>query len=264
MSRRAAIGERCVGTAVLAALSCARFGYEPLPGGPLDPVPNVTYGGPLGGGGEPNDGGSAIGGSAAGGAASASGTGGAGSSMDAGDIGGTGGVDAGDSNGGTGGSTLGGCEPAAPTATWAFTSDAEGWQLEVDPAATGNLSWTATTGDPAPGALELDATINSQGNARVYLDQSPADFTGKVIYARVFLEGGSGVTAKAFVQSGSSLAWADGYEVRLNAREWHCMSIDLQDPDVSTPGFDRTDVRRIGVFIFGDASPRVYFDQITY
>ena len=66
------------------------------------------------------------------------------------------------------------------------------------------------------------------------------------------------------MQTGAGSAWGDGDEVYLDAQQWNCISFDLQDPAVSTPGYDRTDVRRLGVFFFGDASPRLYVDQITY
>jgi hypothetical protein len=253
-----------VGAAVLAALSCARFGYESLPFEPRDT--NVTHGGAVGGSGGVNGGGSggfASGGSAAGGAAAASGSG----STDAGDTGGSGGVDAGSSNEDAGGAAAG-CGAAVPTATWAFASDLESWRIETDAAATGSLNWTAATGDPAPGALQLDATVTTgtgPGNVRVYLDQgSTRDLTGKVIYARVLLEAGPGVSAKVFVQSGSGYVWADGYEVLLDAQRWNCVSFDPERPSVSALGFDRADVRKIGVFFFGDASPRLYIDQVNY
>lgn len=263
MSRRTASGERCVGVALL-ALSCGRVGYDLLPEEPLDPVPIVTHGNAPGGSG---------GASAAGGATSASGSSGSGStgsSIDAGATGGNGGVDAGATNGGagstggTGSTTAGACGPAVPTATWTFAGDTQGWQLEVDPGANGDLSWAAAPGDPAPGALELDATVNDPSNARIYLEPSDGDLTGKVIYARVFLETGAGAFAKVYVQTGASYAWADGNEVSLDAQQWQCVSLDLQDPDVRTPAFDPSAVQRIGVMIYGAASPRLYVDQITY
>ena len=85
-----------------------------------------------------------------------------------------------------------------------------------------------------------------------------------MIYARVFLETGAGAFAKTYVQTGGSYAWADGNEVALDAQQWQCVSLDLRDPDVRTPGFDPSAVQRIGVMIYGDASPRLYVDQITY
>jgi hypothetical protein len=162
------------------------------------------------------------------------------------------------------GEALAGCGPAVPTATWSFTSDGEGWQIEADPGASGNLSWSGAAGDPAPGALEIDATVaDGVNNVRLYLDQNPKDFSGKVLYARVFLESGSGVSAKVFVQSGAS-AWADGHDVYLDTQQWHCVSFDPRDASVLTPGFDRTAVRRVGVFFFGDARSRLYVDQVSY
>lgn len=262
MSRGKRIGERCVGAALLAGVSCARFGYESLP----NPVPddtNLTYGGGFGGS-SANAPDAASGNNSAGGrAASAGGHGGASSTIDAGDAA-SDTADSGASSGGTGGATLAGCEPGVATATWSFTSDTQGWQIEADPGANGTLSWTGAAGHPAPGALEIDATVaDGVSNVRVYLDQSPSDLTGKVIYTRVFLASDSGASAKVFVQTGAT-AWGDGYEVSLDTGQWHCLTLDMQNPDVRTPGFDGTAVRRIGVFFFGDASPRLYVDHVAY
>jgi len=258
MPRRSLTGAGGAGGALFAALSCARLGYESLPDGSLAPLPNdtsLTRQGGLGGSG---------GVSVDGGAAAASGSGGLGSNPDAGDIPRSGGVDAGVSDGGTSGAALTGCGPAAPSAVWSFASDGEGWQIEADPGASATSSWTGAHGDPAPGALEIDATVaNGVNNVRAYLDQSPSSLTGKVLYAHVFLESGTGVTAKVFVQSGAS-AWADGDDVYLEAQQWHCVSFDPRDPSVVTPDFDRTAVRRVGVFFFGDASSRLYVDQVSY
>jgi hypothetical protein len=111
--------------------------------------------------------------------------------------------------------------------------------------------------------LQLDVTISDQG-VRTYIDQNLGDLSAKVIYARVFLESGSGITAKVFVQMGAGYSWADGYEVTLNAQEWNCVAFDLRDPDFSDLGFDPTDVRRLGVLIFGTGSSRLYIDQVSY
>ena len=256
---------------LLAVLSCARFGYEPVPEGPFAPLANDTTlsrGNGLGGSSGASDEGTGGDGVSAGGdATSPSGNGGAPSSTDAGDAADSGdgvGVDAGVADGGTGSEVLAGCGPAVPTATWSFASDEQGWQIEADPGASGSLSWSGATGDPAPGALEIDATVaNGVNNVRVYLDQSPSDLTGKVLYARVFLASGSGVSAKVFVQTGAS-AWGDGHDVYLDAQQWRCISFDPLDAATLTPGFDRTAVRKIGVFFFGDASSRLYVDQVSY
>src|SRR4051812_21045826 len=121
MSRRALTGAGSVGVALSAALSCARFGYEPLPEGPFAPLPNntsLTHAGGFGGGGGADEGGTASAGGAGEGG-TASGSGGAGSSPDAGAPGDSG-SDAAVSDGGTGGAALAGCGPAVPTATWSF------------------------------------------------------------------------------------------------------------------------------------------------
>src|SRR4051812_920791 len=72
MSRRALTGAGSVGVALSAALSCARFGYEPLPEGPFAPLPNntsLTHAGGFGGGGGADEGGTASAGGAGGGGA---------------------------------------------------------------------------------------------------------------------------------------------------------------------------------------------------
>lgn len=263
MPCRALTAGGSVGVALLAALSCARIGYESLPDAPFVPLQNdadLTHGSGLGGGGA----GTASGGVAGEGGTVASGGGGAGSSPDAGGSAGSGGVDPGTVDGGTGGEALAGCGPAVPTTTWSFASDEQGWQIEADTGASGDLSWSGASGDPDRGALQIDATVaNEVDNVRVYLDQSPQDFTGKVLYARVFLESGSGVSAKVFVQTGGG-TWGDGQDVSLVAQQWHCLSFDPRNPAVVTQGFDRTAVRRVGVFFFGDASARLYVDQVSF
>jgi hypothetical protein len=260
MPRRALTGAGSVGVALLAALSCARFGYEPLEGA-LAPLPNdtgLTHAGGFAGGAGADDGRTGEGGTAP-----VRDSGGAGSRLDAGDTGESG-VDAGVSDAGTSGAELAACGPAVPTVTWSFASTAEGWQLEADPGASGNLSWTGASGEPAPGALEIDATVSGGfNNVRIYLEQSPSDLSGKVVYARVFLESGAGVSAKVFAQTGVS-AWGDGQDVQLDAQRWQCISFDPRDPVTLTAGFDRTAVHRIGVFFFGEASSRVYVDQVSY
>src|SRR4051812_18441871 len=117
MSGSTLTGAGGAGLALFAALSCARFGYEPLPEGVFAPLPNTTSprhaGGFAGGGGADAGGG-------------ASGSGGTGSILDAGNAEESG-ADAAVSTAGTGGEALAGCGPAVPTAAWSFASDSAGW-----------------------------------------------------------------------------------------------------------------------------------------
>jgi hypothetical protein len=171
---------------------------------------------------------------------------------------------AGDSLGDAGQSGSGtGCAPAVPAATWAFDQTVEAWQLSLDSSTSGTLVWTGATGDPTPGALQLDATINGKQAVRVLLEQTFPDLTGKTLYARVFLDSGSGVGVKPFVQTG--VTWAEGPAVALATKQWTCLNLDLANPTTTTSGaVDPTDVRRIGVVVYGATTFRLYTDYVTY
>jgi hypothetical protein len=158
-----------------------------------------------------------------------------------------------------------GCAPAVPAATWAFDETVEGWQLSLDGGTSGTLVWTGATGDPTPGALQLDATISSsKQTVRVLLEQTFPDLTGKTLYARVFLDSASGVMVKPFVQTGASYNWAEGPGVVLATQQWTCLKLDFANPATGGATIDPTDVRRIGVLVIGATTLRLYTDYVTY
>jgi hypothetical protein len=175
------------------------------------------------------------------------------------------GGDPGSSSGGTGGSSATGCEPAVPAATWAFDNTIEAWQLSLDGGTSGTLVWTGATGNPTLGALQLDATISTvKQTVRVLLEQTFPDLTGKTLYARVFLDSGSGVMVKPFVQTGASYYWAEGPAATLTTQQWTCLNLDFANPATGGATIDPTDVRRIGVLVIGATTLRLYTDYVTY
>lgn len=274
---RRAPWERRACAVLLAAVSCARLGYDPLdaqldlgsPGGGGTPSSSggTNGAGSAGSAGSSGSGGSVAdgGGSGEAGATASGGTGvGAGGLPDGGSPTAAGGA-AGEATGGAGGDgTIGaGCGPAVPTATWSFTSDDEGWVLSLDGGTSGTLVWTAATGDPAPGALDLDGSVNNPNSIRVYLEQGFGDLTGQVLSARVFLESGT-VSTKLFVQSGASYGWSEGPQVDPAVGQWSCLGFDFANPASGGANLDATDVRRIGVLVYGGGALRLYVDQVTY
>jgi hypothetical protein len=174
------------------------------------------------------------------------------------------GGDPGSSSAGTGGGSGTGCEPAVPAATWAFDKTVEAWQLSLNSGTSGTLVWTGATGDPTAGALQLDATISGKQTVRVLLEQTFPDLTGKTLYARVFLDSGSGVMVKPFVQTGASYDWAEGPPVVLATQQWTCLDLDFANPTTGGATIDPTDVRRIGVLVLGATTLRLYTDYVTY
>jgi hypothetical protein len=175
------------------------------------------------------------------------------------------GGDPGSASGGTGGGSATGCEPAVPAATWAFDKTVEAWQLSLDGGTSGTLVWTGATGNPTLGALQLDATIGAvKQTVRVLLEQTFPDLTGKTLYARVFLDSGSGVMVKPFVQTGASYYWAEGPPATLAPQQWTCLNLDFANPTTGGATIDPTDVRRIGVLVIGATTLRLYTDYVTY
>jgi hypothetical protein len=151
-----------------------------------------------------------------------------------------------------------------PAATWAFDTTVEAWQLSLDGGTSGTLVWTGATGNPTLGSLRLDATISGKQAVRVLLEQTFPDLTGKTLYARVFLDSGSGVVVKPFVQTGANYDWAEGPPATLATQQWTCLNLDFANPATGGATLDPTDVRRIGVLVFGATTLRLYTDYVTY
>ena len=273
-----------LGALIAVGLTGCRLGYELLDtqvssGGSGSQGSNGTGGvDPSAGGSTASDAGdSGVAASAASGGTGSVATGSGGDSAGAGDsfgdagqsAAGTGplgiGGDPGSSGAGTGGDSATGCEPAVSAATWTFDQTVEAWQLSLSGGTSGTLVWTGTTGNPTLGALQLDATISSnKQTVRVLLEQTFPDLTGKTLYERVFLDSGSGVMVKPFVQTGASYDWAEGPPVVLATQQWTCLNLDFANPTTGGATIDPTDVRRIGVLVLGATTLRLYTDYVTY
>ncbi|HMF43065.1 MAG TPA: hypothetical protein VKQ32_20470 [Polyangia bacterium] len=242
---------QALAVALLVCAGCGRIGYDALAqsgGG--------STGTGLGGASVAGSGGSAgAGGSAAGAGGSALGTGGG-----TGGALGTGGVT------GTGGASSGG--DAAPNTTcsqagtatqfWSFDTDAQGWELS----GPGSMVWTGAVGDPVVGALQVDWGGGSSTHPR--LVQALGDLRGRIITAEVWVDAGTNVTAKLFVQTGTKQVWADGGVVTPTPGQWTCLALDVDNPAFSHQQYDPTSVAIVGLELDGTGATRIYFDTFAY
>jgi len=232
-------------------------------------------------GGTPSTGGTfSSGGATTGGAPSSGGTFSSGGSLPgasggvAGTVGTTGGTAG---TGGTGG--------AVSTNGYTFDTDMQGFvaTFSIPDTLTKTLVWSATEGDPAPGALQLDvafAALDQKVNAQLNF-ATPTDFTGKTITAHVKLA--SGLTtdaanpggAKLYIKTGDTYVYAANNWTNLEVASigtWITLSLPVDAPPyVDAAGLNNpAAVREIGIEIAtsstsADYAPAVvYIDSITY
>lgn len=195
---------------------------------------------------------------------------------------GPGDIDAGDTSdaGGTVDATNGGGAPDAAASSsaacgapgpfvdeWTFDASVESWTVAVDPGVLGNVSWTAATGEPSPGALELEVTPSpadggSAGGAWLQVNGSYGDLTGRTVTAWIWLDSGEGPQLKVFAQSGPQYGWEDDGTIHLLPRTWTCVSLPVSTPSYEQAWFDPTDVIRIGFEMLSDAPFRVMVDSV--
>jgi hypothetical protein len=238
---RSALLKTLAGVAFLAA-ACGRIGYEPLPG-PASSGAGGSLGAGTGGVTTTGAGGARGGGSGGSGAAGATGAAGA--------SGAGGGLDA-------SGPTATCSQAGSPTMTWSFDADMQSWELS----GPGTMVWTAAAGDPSAGALQLD--WNSGSTTQPRLVQALGDLSGRIATARVWLDSGTGVWVKLFVQTTSKLSWGDGGTVDLSPGQWTCLALDMSNPSFSKPQYDPTDVQVIGFQLQAGGQSRVYIDTVAY
>ena len=185
--------------------------------------------------------------------------------------------------GSAGAAGSGGTGPAATGYT--FDTDMQGFVATFSiPADLGKtLVWSASEGDPAAGALQLDvafAALDQKVNAQLNF-AGPTDFTGKTISARVKLA--SGLTtdaanpggAKLYIKTGDAYVYAANDWTNLEVASigtWITLSLAVDAPPyVDAAGTNNpAAVREIGVEIAtsstsADFAPAVvYIDSITY
>ena len=94
--------------------------------------------------------------------------------------------------------------------------------------------------------------------------QALGDLRGRILTARVWVDAGSKVTAKLFVQTGTKQVWADGGVVTPTPGQWTCQALDVNNPVFGKQQYDPSNVAILGFELDGTGATRVYFDQIAY
>jgi hypothetical protein len=158
-----------------------------------------------------------------------------------------------------------------PVRAWTFDSDTEGWVFLLNSGVSGGVSWTGSTGDPSPGALEVDVTSlpadagTLNGGWVEFQATALGNLTGRVVSAWVWLDSGTTPNVKVFVQTGSQYTWADNGTVHLMPHVWTCLSLDVSSPSYTNgPDYDPQNVVRLGFEMLGPTPFRVYVDSVSY
>jgi hypothetical protein len=160
--------------------------------------------------------------------------------------------------------------PCRPVGTaidaWTFDAGVDGWTLLVDPNVQASLTWTSSSGDPAPGALVVEiapskdaGTING---GWVQYTAPLGNLSSRTASAWVMLDRGAIPHLKLFVQTGSQYAWADNGTMTLSRETWMCVSLNLQSPAYQQATYDPTDVIRIGFELLGSEPFRLYIGTV--
>jgi hypothetical protein len=147
-------------------------------------------------------------------------------------------------------------QAGTPTQLWSFDTDVQGWELS----GPGTMVWTGAVGDPGLGAIQVDWT----GTTHPRLVQALGDLRGHIITAEVWVDSGTNVLTKLFVQSGTKLVWADGGVVTPTPGQWTCLALDIDNPAFSKNMFDPTNVSVVGLELGDNGGGRVYFDTFAY
>lgn len=207
------------------------------------------------------------GGDGAGASAGSSAQGGGGSSAGGGTSGSGSGATGGESEGG---STSGGSSGSSTvTQEYSFDTDVEGFIVQytaaadgVDPIEVANvmLDHDADTGEPDPGAIQLDIPF-AEASQYVGVGLSlanPVDLTGKKLSAYVMIDAGYGDetdlmtapgNAKLYVKTGEDYVYASAAVANLTMiGTWVKLTFDPALPGYTAEGdYDPADVREIGV-----------------
>lgn len=164
-------------------------------------------------------------------------------------------------------STRSACEVGQTIKEWTFVTSVSGWTISAQSQVQAAMTWTPDTGDPRPGALEVEVTprasdAGATSGAWPQYNMTLGNLGDRTISAWVWLESGPSPDLKLFVQTGAQWVWADNGTVRLSPKEWTCVSIPVSAPSYSGENYDPTDVVRLGFQLLGTAPFRVYVDTV--
>jgi hypothetical protein len=154
-----------------------------------------------------------------------------------------------------------------PVAEWTFDTNINGWVIDLGTGVNASLTWTGSTGNPTPGAFQVDFTP-APSDAGVYStvwiheDMGPSDFTGRTLSAWAWLDSGPSPRFLTYAQTGSQYEWADDGEHTLTPHAWTCVSLQLSKPSFNQPNYDTTQVIRIGFEMINNSPFRVFVDTV--
>jgi mannanase-like protein len=169
-----------------------------------------------------------------------------------------------------GSSPAGGISPSACSSAqlqvrqWTFDSNAEGWTVFSNTGVQPSLTWTRNTGNPSPGALQVDFAPSSPSGAWLRYLAPLGNLVGRTISAWVWLETGASPRLKVFVQTGQTYAWADYGIVYLSPHVWTCVSMVVSSPVYTGPNYDPTNVIVVGFEMLASSPFRLYVDTVRY
>jgi hypothetical protein len=127
-----------------------------------------------------------------------------------------------------------------------------------------SLSWTDSDGNPAVGALQLEAAFTdiveeTAQAVAVQRDLGGYDLSGQTLTAEVKLVSGFHVDpdeasgcAQIYLQSGEDWVWANGDCTALVEGEWVTLSVDADEPaSVEDDGdHDPSQIMRLGIQLY--------------
>jgi hypothetical protein len=156
-----------------------------------------------------------------------------------------------------------------PLQEWTFDTTIQGWVMDLSPGVTATLTWTGSTGDPTSGALEVDFTPGpadaAAGNVVWLHEDMPAsDLTDRSLSAWVWLDSGPSPQFLTYAQTGPDYEWADDGEHTVPSQTWTCLSLPVSKPAFNQPGYDTTQVVRIGLEMISYSPFRVFVDTVRY
>ena len=153
-----------------------------------------------------------------------------------------------------------------PIDAWTFDAGLEGWTLSLDPNVQASLAWTGTTGDPAPGAIQVTIAPSEDAGTItggwVEYSNPLGDLSSRTASAWVWLAMGTPPHLKLFVQTGSHYAWADNGTTYLSPQTWTCLSLNLQAPSYEQAMYDPSDVVTLGFEMLGSTPFEIYIGTV--
>jgi hypothetical protein len=134
--------------------------------------------------------------------------------------------------------------------------------LVVARGSNASVTWTASAGNPAAGALDFRNPAG--GSAELFSPGLTGNLSQHVMLLNVEVASGSNVRLRLFVETGASAQRGRGAFVSPPLGQWACASLDLDHPDTADTGYDARNLTGAGLEVEGSGAVEVYVDQIAY